>query len=96
MPQDLILADPGVARIFDDRVYQRGALTVHALRRAIGDEEFFALLRDWTAKYQHGTVRTEDFTALAAQHAGRPLDDLFDRWLFRPALPPATELTARH
>jgi aminopeptidase N len=96
MPQDLILADPGVARIFDDRVYQRGALTVHALRRAIGDEAFFVLLRDWTAKFQHGTVRTEDFTALAGQHAGRPLDELFDRWLFRPALPPATELSPRH
>ena len=44
-PQDLVLTDPGARRTFDDRVYKRGALTLHALRRAVGDEAFFALLR---------------------------------------------------
>ena len=34
--------------MFDDRVYKRGALTLHVLRRTIGDENFFELLRDWT------------------------------------------------
>lgn len=33
-PQDLLLADPGPADMFDDRVYKRGALTLHALRGA--------------------------------------------------------------
>ncbi len=32
LPQDLRVADPGVRRMFDDRVYRRGALTLHALR----------------------------------------------------------------
>ena len=32
MPADLVLADPGPARMFDERVYKRGALTLHALR----------------------------------------------------------------
>ena len=31
-PQDLLLADPGPRDMFDDRVYKRGALTLHALR----------------------------------------------------------------
>ena len=31
-PADLVLADPGVARMFDERVYKRGALVLHALR----------------------------------------------------------------
>jgi len=95
MPQDLILADPGVRRLFDDRVYQRGALTVHALRRTIGDPAFFALLRDWTSRYAHGVVRTDAFTALAAEHAGQPLDEFFGRWLHAPALPAAAELGLR-
>ena len=38
---------PGRRRMFDDRVYKRGALTLHALRRAVGDGRFFALLRAW-------------------------------------------------
>ena len=47
-PQDMLLADPGPRDMFDDRVYKRGALTLHALRGLIGDENFFALLREWT------------------------------------------------
>ena len=52
--------------MFDDRVYKRGALTLHALRGLIGDENFFALLQDWTNRYRHSTVVTDDFTGLAA------------------------------
>ena len=31
-PQDLVVADPGPEPMFDDRLYKRGALTLHALR----------------------------------------------------------------
>ena len=55
--------------MFDDRVYKRGALTLHALRRVIGDDSFFALLRDWTTRHRHATAVTDDFTGLAANYA---------------------------
>ncbi len=87
LPQDLRVADPGVRRMFDDRVYQRGALALHALRVVVGDASFFALLRDWTQVHQHGTVTTEEFTALAQRHTAQPLDGLFAAWLYEPALP---------
>jgi aminopeptidase N len=86
-PADLVLADPGVARMFDERVYKRGALVLHALRARIGDERFFTLLRDWTARYRHATVSTAQFVELAAQHAGTDLSEFFAAWLHRPALP---------
>ena len=85
--QDLVLADPGVARMFDDRVYKRGALTLHALRRRVGDDAFFALLREWTTRYRHATVTTAQFVALAAEHAGTDLSAFFTAWLRLPALP---------
>jgi aminopeptidase N len=87
-PADLSVADPGVSRMFDPRVYKRGALTLHALRRRIGDERFFALLRAWCATHRHATVTTRDFITLAKLHAAEPLDDLFTAWLDKPALPP--------
>ena len=37
------LTDPGRPNTFDDWVYKRGALTLHALRAALGDDAFFAL-----------------------------------------------------
>ncbi len=85
--QDLLLADPGPRDMFDDRVYKRGALTLHALRGVIGDDNFFALLRDWTTRYRHSTVVTDDFTGLAAQHAQTSLRPLWDAWLYSTPVP---------
>lgn len=87
-PQDLLLCDPGPRDMFDDRVYKRGALTLHALRGIIGDDKFFGLLRDWTTRHRHGTVVTDDFTGLAANYADVSLRPLWETWLYSPRLPP--------
>ena len=83
-----MLSDPGPRDMFDDRVYKRGALTLHALRGTIGDDKFFALLRDWTTRYRHGTVVTDDFTGLAANYADVSLRPLWQAWLYSTAVPP--------
>lgn len=88
LPQDLLLADPGPADMFDDRVYKRGALTLHLLRGRLDDDAFFTLLRDWTSRYRHGNAGTEDFTALAAGYTDEPLQPLWQAWLYSTALPP--------
>jgi aminopeptidase N len=85
--QDLLLADPGPHDMFDDRVYKRGALTLHSLRRAIGDTNFFALLHDWTNRYRHDCVVTEDFTSLAGNYADESLQPLWDAWLYSTEVP---------
>lgn len=87
MRQDVRIADPGLRRLFDDQVYERGALTLHALRTEIGHVAFVALLREWTATHRHGVVTTEDFIALAGRHSPRSLDGLFTRWLYETKLP---------
>jgi aminopeptidase N len=87
LDQDLVLADPGPELMFDDRVYKRGALTLHALRLDVGDDAFFALLKDWVAEHRGGSVTTEEFRAFAAESAGADLDELFDAWLNQTELP---------
>jgi aminopeptidase N len=87
LPQDLILADPGPQLMFDDRVYKRGALTLHALRLRLGDTKFFALLQDWTTRYRHSTVITDDFTGLAAAYSDESLRPLWTTWLYEKQLP---------
>ena len=86
-PQDLLLADPGPRDMFDDRVYKRGALTLHHLRAILGDRKFFALLRDWTTRYRHSTAVTDDFTGLAANYAEVSLRPLWDAWLYSVKVP---------
>ena len=86
LPRDLVLADPGPDKMFDDRVYKRGALTLHALRPTIGDAKFFELIREWTSKYRYSTVSTVDFTDLASRF-GCPRD-FWEPWLGSTTLPP--------
>jgi aminopeptidase N len=88
LPQDLCLADPGVRRMFDDRVYERGALTLHALRLLIGDDVYSGLVREWTRTHRNGTVTTEEFEALVRRRTARPVDALFAAWLHAEPLPP--------
>ena len=80
--------DPGPTELFSPSiVYERGALTLHALRLTVGDEAFFTILRTWTNRFHNGNATTEDFIALAEEVSGEQLDDFFDAWLFTPALP---------
>jgi aminopeptidase N len=87
-PADISVANPGIDRMFDPLVYKRGALTLHALRKKVGDDSFFALLRTWVSEHRDATVTTEQFRAHAQRFAREPLDGLFAAWLDSPALPP--------
>lgn len=82
----LPIGNPGGHRIFDYPIYERGAMTVQALRHRIGDQAFKRLLRLWLADRENGS--TAEFIELAEQVSGEDLDGFFDAWLFgskRPA-----------
>nr|WP_232075881.1 M1 family metallopeptidase [Phytohabitans suffuscus] len=83
-------ADPGKAGLFSQAVYKRGALAVHALRLAVGDDDFFRILKTWTAEKRNGNATTADFITVAERVSGDSLDSLFDDWLVgssAPAIP---------
>jgi aminopeptidase N len=80
--------DPGVAELFDQSVYERGGMTVHALRVTIGDAAFWRLVRAWLAQNRFSTGSTAEFVALAERVSGRQLDAFFDAWLFTSGKPP--------
>ncbi len=80
--------DPGPERLFATSVYFRGALTLHALRRTIGDEAFFVAIRTYADRFGGANVTTEDFQAVAEEVSGTDLDAFFQAWLLDEALPP--------
>lgn len=86
-PQNLVLTDPGGSDMFDERVYLRGALTLHALRSHTGDEVFFTMLRSWTRENRYATVSTTGFLSHAERISGQPVWSLLHGWLFEPELP---------
>ncbi|MEV4201412.1 M1 family metallopeptidase [Micromonospora globbae] len=82
--------DPGRDGMFGNAVYRRGALAVHALRRTVGDDAFFRILREWTAQRRGGNGTTADLVALAERVSGRQVRPVLDAWLVGaspPALP---------
>ena len=79
--------NPGVNGLFSPAVYERGALTLHALRRTVGDVTFFTIAKAWTTKYRYGTATTADFIALSSSIAGRDLGPLLHAWLDDPKAP---------
>ncbi|MCX6398948.1 MAG: M1 family metallopeptidase [Propionibacteriales bacterium] len=88
LEQDLVLADPGPALMFDDRVYKRGALALHALRLDVGDAAFFDVLGGWVADRAGGSVTTEEFLAFASDRTGNDVAALLQPWLYDEDLPP--------
>ncbi|GAA4436786.1 M1 family metallopeptidase [Phytohabitans houttuyneae] len=90
MDWDKPTADPGRAGLFGRAVYKRGALAVHALRLEVGDDDFFRILKTWTAEKRNGNATTAEFITVAERVSGDSLDDLFDDWLIgetAPAIP---------
>ncbi|GIF02474.1 M1 family metallopeptidase [Actinoplanes siamensis] len=87
-------ADPGVAQLFGDAVYDRGALTLHQLRLAVGDDDFFEIVRTWVAQKKYGNATTAEFTALAEKISGKDLDALFQAWLYTPSKPALASVAA--
>jgi aminopeptidase N len=80
--------DPGDAEhLFDGTIYDRGGMTLQALREKLGEPTFFKLLRDWYARNKYGTVDTPSFIALASQESGQDLGHFFDVWLYQPGKP---------
>ncbi len=73
--------------LFNESVYVRGGLTLHALRLTIGDDDFFALAREWYARFRDSNASTADFIALAEEISGQDLADFFDAWLYDEPLP---------
>jgi aminopeptidase N len=73
--------------LFSGTVYDRGAMTLQALREKVGDDTFFRILRTWYAKYRYGNASTADFIAVAETVSRQQLDAFFQVWLYEPGKP---------
>jgi aminopeptidase N len=80
--------NPGsAANVFDGTIYERGGMTLEALREELGDATFFRIMRTWAQANRYGTVTTADFEALAERISGHDLARFFDVWLYEPGKP---------
>jgi aminopeptidase N len=81
-------ANPGTpVFLFNGTIYNRGGMTLQALREKVGDPTFFRIMRGWADQHRYGNVTTPQFIALAEHESGMDLQHFFDVWLYQPEKP---------
>jgi len=85
---DLPIGDPGPRRLFAGAVYDRGAMTMHALGERVGHRTLLRICRQWVHRNRDGVGSTGEFVTLAERISGRRLKGLFRAWLFSGEKPP--------
>jgi len=79
------LTDPN--ELLNRNAYQKGAWVLHMLRRQVGDEAFWAGIRDYYRVYRGGNALTEDLQSIMENASGQELRWFFDQWTRVPGHP---------
>ena len=70
-----------VNRIFNGRLtYDKGAYLLHMLRWVVGDEDFFAAIRNYLEDFKYKNATTNDLKYHLEQTSGKDLDHFFKVW----------------
>ncbi len=83
---------PSPDNLFNQGVYQRGGLTLVALRAKVGDDLFFEILKTYQDRFKYSNATTADFVGVAEEISGQELSDFFDAWLYAGEMPDIPEL----
>lgn len=68
-------------------IYDKGGWVLHMLRRVVGDETFFAGLREYRRRHERGNATRADLRAVYEELSGRDLKQFFDQWVETPYRP---------
>jgi aminopeptidase N len=77
----------GDSRVFRALVYNKGASVLHMLRRLVGDEAFFAGLRQFYADNRFSKAGTDDLRKAMEASSKRDLNRFFERWIYDNTIP---------
>eukprot|EP00276_Gloeochaete_wittrockiana_P010804 CAMPEP_0184647398 /NCGR_PEP_ID=MMETSP0308-20130426/4314_1 /TAXON_ID=38269 /ORGANISM="Gloeochaete witrockiana, Strain SAG 46.84" /LENGTH=897 /DNA_ID=CAMNT_0027078317 /DNA_START=88 /DNA_END=2781 /DNA_ORIENTATION=- len=73
--------------MYDMHLYPGGAWRLHMLRNIIGEETFWAGVKEYLSMYTKKTVETDDFRKCLEAESGLNLTQFFDQWIFSKGYP---------
>jgi aminopeptidase N len=76
-----------MSQVTSAMTYQKGAWVLHMLRESMGDDRFWAGIRDYYRTHRDGSASTAEFQEAMERAAGRDLRAFFAQWLFRGGIP---------
>lgn len=77
---DTAVYDGGGQRQYWDKVYLTGARFFQALRERLGDDIFFAFLKDYYAQYSGKRATAVDFFGVLREHTAADLSDMMTQY----------------
>ena len=82
--------DPAITDLFkllNANNYQKGGWVLHMLRHIMGDEKFFAGIRDYYRTYRDRNALTDDLRKVMEAQYGQSLEWFFRQWIFEAGHP---------
>ena len=76
-----------MAQVTSSMTYQKGSWVLHMLRQRLGDDRFWAGIRDYHQRFRDGHASTEDFRQVMERAGGQDLTTFFHQWLYRGGVP---------
>ncbi len=73
--------------MFDSHSYPKAACVLHMLRWQLGDDLFRKSLNHYLKANAPGLVHTKDLMRAIEETTGRPMDQFFEQWIYRPGHP---------
>lgn len=74
-------------RLLSPNSYQKGAWVLHMLRRHLGEEDFWASLKEFYRRFRDGNALSADFQAVVEEQSGLKMGWFFQQWLRRAGHP---------
>lgn len=71
----------------EGNIYYGPALMWHELRQRIGDQAFWAMVRQWPTVHQDGNATREEYLSWIEEQTGTELSAFFDAWLLGKKTP---------
>ncbi len=78
---------PDPDALFDRHTYNKGAWIAHMLRRKLGDEVFFAGVKQYLSEHRFASVETDDLRRAMQAVSGHSLRGFFRRWVHQAGHP---------
>jgi aminopeptidase N len=73
--------------LFDAVSYSKGACILHMLRAEVGDDAFFASLKEYLTTHRYRSAEVADLRLAFEKVTGRDLNWFFNQWYFAPGHP---------
>jgi aminopeptidase N len=71
-------------RDYTNAVYLNGATFLEDLRVRIGDQAFYAFIKDYAAQMSHRRATADDFFTILRQHTTKDISDLIAAYFANP------------